>query len=140
MILLYTGFYLCFFFWFFFSSRRRHTRCALVTGVQTCALPILNIRCGPGMPRAASGPREALNRYRPRGADRAIPAKRRAGLRRSARRLLDQPGQPAGDDVPRLAHDPLDEFADRRNVVNEPSDHAATPEIGRAHVRHPATN
>src|SRR3546814_4935818 len=26
----------------FFSSRRRHTRCALVTGVQTCALPILS--------------------------------------------------------------------------------------------------
>src|SRR3546814_6914349 len=25
---------------FFFSNRRRHTRCALVTGVQTCALPI----------------------------------------------------------------------------------------------------
>src|SRR3546814_6803141 len=25
---------------FFLSSRRRHTRCALVTGVQTCALPI----------------------------------------------------------------------------------------------------
>src|SRR3546814_6999498 len=34
-------FYLYFFFlFFFFSSRRRHTRCALVTGVQTCALPI----------------------------------------------------------------------------------------------------
>src|SRR3546814_3595775 len=30
---------------FFFSSRRRHTRCALVTGVQTCALPI-SCRCG----------------------------------------------------------------------------------------------
>src|SRR3546814_1966306 len=29
-----------FVFMFFFSSRRRHTRCALVTGVQTCALPI----------------------------------------------------------------------------------------------------
>src|SRR3546814_6366700 len=28
---------------FFFSSRRRHTRCALVTGVQTCALPILEL-------------------------------------------------------------------------------------------------
>src|SRR3546814_3808738 len=27
-------------FYFFFLSRRRHTRCALVTGVQTCALPI----------------------------------------------------------------------------------------------------
>src|SRR3546814_2161475 len=34
-------FYLFLFFvFFFFSSRRRHTRCALVTGVQTCALPI----------------------------------------------------------------------------------------------------
>src|SRR3546814_12623223 len=29
---------------FFFSSRRRHTRCALVTGVQTCALPICERR------------------------------------------------------------------------------------------------
>src|SRR3546814_5180157 len=28
---------------FFFSSRRRHTRCALVTGVQTCALPICQV-------------------------------------------------------------------------------------------------
>src|SRR3546814_4611130 len=27
-------------FYLFCSSRRRHTRCALVTGVQTCALPI----------------------------------------------------------------------------------------------------
>src|SRR3546814_8783737 len=34
--------HLCYlsFLFFFFSSRRRHTRCALVTGVQTCALPI----------------------------------------------------------------------------------------------------
>src|SRR3546814_11629864 len=31
------------FFCFFFSSRRRHTRCALVTGVQTCALPICRL-------------------------------------------------------------------------------------------------
>src|SRR3546814_2119240 len=30
----------CYDSFFFFSSRRRHTRCALVTGVQTCALPI----------------------------------------------------------------------------------------------------
>src|SRR3546814_6966115 len=28
---------------FFFSSRRRHTRCALLTGVQTCALPISSL-------------------------------------------------------------------------------------------------
>src|SRR3546814_11465741 len=32
------------FYLFFFSSRRRHTRCALVTGVQTCALPICAVR------------------------------------------------------------------------------------------------
>src|SRR3546814_3728610 len=32
-----------FVYFFFFSSRRRHTRCALVTGVQTCALPIYGI-------------------------------------------------------------------------------------------------
>src|SRR3546814_5059447 len=32
-----------FYFLFFFSSRRRHTRCALVTGVQTCALPIFGL-------------------------------------------------------------------------------------------------
>src|SRR3546814_2877100 len=31
---------------FFFSSRRRHTRCALVTGVQTCALPISWVNAG----------------------------------------------------------------------------------------------
>src|SRR3546814_4845087 len=31
----------------FFSSRRRHTRCALVTGVQTCALPIWLPKDGP---------------------------------------------------------------------------------------------
>src|SRR3546814_11660228 len=31
-------------YYFFFSSRRRHTRCALVTGVQTCALPICPAR------------------------------------------------------------------------------------------------
>src|SRR3546814_1809270 len=32
-------------FFFFFSSRRRHTSCALVTGVQTCALPICQQNC-----------------------------------------------------------------------------------------------
>src|SRR3546814_3445279 len=36
------------FYFFFFSSRRRHTRCALVTGVQTCALPIFATADGDG--------------------------------------------------------------------------------------------
>src|SRR3546814_448611 len=40
------------FLFFFLSSRRRHTRCALVTGVQTCALPIYRV--------VWSGPREGL--------------------------------------------------------------------------------
>src|SRR3546814_6616953 len=39
----------CVFCCFFFASRRRHTRCALVTGVQTCALPIFY---PPGLPHA----------------------------------------------------------------------------------------
>src|SRR3546814_10684852 len=38
---------------FFFSSRRRHTRCALVTGVQTCALPICS--CRTNLPMRFSG-------------------------------------------------------------------------------------
>src|SRR3546814_633047 len=37
--------FVCVIVCFFFSSRRRHTRCALVTGVQTCALPIC-VTCG----------------------------------------------------------------------------------------------
>src|SRR3546814_9474383 len=37
---------LCLVIVLFFSSRRRHTRCALVTGVQTCALPISLCRGG----------------------------------------------------------------------------------------------
>src|SRR3546814_9271953 len=46
------GIQLFFFFVFFFSSRRRHTRCALVTGVQTCALPISLV---PGAIAASAG-------------------------------------------------------------------------------------
>src|SRR3546814_7839824 len=43
-------------FFFFFSSRRRHTRCSLVTGVQTCALPI------PFMLGGSDDPGEILSR------------------------------------------------------------------------------
>src|SRR3546814_13197717 len=47
---------------FFFSSRRRHTRCALVTGVQTCALPISILRtphAGAPLLRSGRGRRKA---------------------------------------------------------------------------------
>src|SRR3546814_16164217 len=43
---------------FFFSSRRRHTSCALVTGVQTCALPISN---GVFTPGAVASPLGTVN-------------------------------------------------------------------------------
>src|SRR3546814_2174126 len=42
------SFVLCVFL--FFSSRRRHTSCALVTGVQTCALPICPVEVEPSAP------------------------------------------------------------------------------------------
>src|SRR3546814_5530320 len=45
-------------FFFFFSSRRRHTSCALVTGVQTCALPIYE--------RAPSSTTASIETYSPR--------------------------------------------------------------------------
>src|SRR3546814_11897925 len=44
---------------FFFSSRRRHTRCALVTGVQTCALPIFIAHRSGGGERHRCGGEEA---------------------------------------------------------------------------------
>src|SRR3546814_10509566 len=40
---------------FFVSSRRRHTRCSLVTGVQTCALPILRFRGAASARSVAAG-------------------------------------------------------------------------------------
>src|SRR3546814_8155334 len=50
--------------WFvFFSSRRRHTRCALVTGVQTCALPIFRLDKLAG--RAASYTKAPRGQRRP---------------------------------------------------------------------------
>src|SRR3546814_8292783 len=72
---------------FFFSSRRRHTRCALVTGVQTCALPIYavhpqNRHLSPG-PAVAESP---LSGGAHRGSE---PARRLSvGARRSEERRV----------------------------------------------------
>src|SRR3546814_2693630 len=49
---------------FFFSSRRRHTRCALVTGVQTCALPICVRGCPGSAWRASISPPRSTCRKR----------------------------------------------------------------------------
>src|SRR3546814_2002068 len=51
---------LCVCLLFFFSSRRRHTRCALVTGVQTCALPILSLLAPLHLSQVGLGPRAEL--------------------------------------------------------------------------------
>src|SRR3546814_4809095 len=48
---------------FFFSSRRRHTRCALVTGVQTCALPISDKAFGAVTPPLYLSSTYAFNGY-----------------------------------------------------------------------------
>src|SRR3546814_20852723 len=60
---------------FFFSSRRRHTRCALVTGVQTCALPIFAAQTGrrDGLADPSAG-RSPRDRHRVDGNIRNSPA------------------------------------------------------------------
>src|SRR3546814_4771150 len=65
---------------FFFSSRRRHTRCALVTGVQTCALPI-----------CSSDTLSMAVRKRKRRSSRETPSKKSLRSARSSRvtRLMD---------------------------------------------------
>src|SRR3546814_5723878 len=68
-IMCYSGRHMVvFFFIFFFSSRRRHTRCALVTGVQTCALPISQIRRRPAASAVAAGALALYLLRRPLGA------------------------------------------------------------------------
>src|SRR3546814_8184366 len=76
---------------FLFSSRRRHTRCALVTGVQTCALPIWPIQ--------ARSARETGSLSRP-----AAPSDRQGILR-----AIDRHGDRSpGDKI-----DPCRNFVDR---------------------------
>src|SRR3546814_20759892 len=94
-----------YFLFFFFSSRRRHTRCALVTGVQTCALPILPPRPSPAAASALRVPDRYANaarastparsmmacmlRARDGSSDRR-PVRRRAGRRRTVVRSHGQ--------------------------------------------------
>src|SRR3546814_19660574 len=79
-----------FFIFFFFSSRRRHTRCALVTGVQTCALPI-SLRSVPN--RSVSDAAPATQKH--------LHARRRRSAvvlrRRPVRTLRRRPGQGSGN-------------------------------------------
>src|SRR3546814_10762757 len=73
--------HLLFLWFFFFSSRRRHTRCALVTGVQTCALPICGRPANETLPAARCRSRAA----RPCARKRASWPDRPDGRRRRSR-------------------------------------------------------
>src|SRR3546814_3499379 len=71
---------------FFFSSRRRHTRCALVTGVQTCALPIYSFaEYGFAVIRDHGIPQELIDRAEAR-------SKEFFALPEEAKRAYHQPG------------------------------------------------
>src|SRR3546814_10412692 len=88
---------MCLCYWYFFcSSRRRHTRCALVTGVQTCALPIS---------ASVSDP-----------ARRGAPSR----LAETLRELIESPSEQALRFIDRLKSEPgVHKFRTKRGVVNE---------------------
>src|SRR3546814_6454133 len=84
---------LCCFLLFCFASRRRHTRCALVTGVQTCALPIFSIASMPrnGQVRLSAPRLYSMNRILPLNATPHLSSKRAHGLSRSLKSLTVNP-------------------------------------------------
>src|SRR3546814_1405385 len=139
---------MCESFVFFFSSRRRHTRCALVTGVQTCALPIY-----PQADHAAADLRHFKSKV-DAGADAAITqyfynADAYFHFVDDARRLgIDIPILPGimpianftqlrrfsegcGAEIPRWVHKRMAAFGDDRDAIRA---FATDLEIGRAHV------
>src|SRR3546814_9442536 len=133
------------FFYFLFSIRRRHTRCALVTGVQTCALPISNVADDAGGLRRYPSPQPESLRCAladlydctperlliGRGSDEAIDLMVRAFCRPGVDAVLVTPpvfGMYAV--CARLQRAPLIEVPLRDGV----DDFSIDLEIGRAHV------
>src|SRR3546814_1677740 len=74
---------------FFFASRRRHTRCALVTGVQTCALPI-----SPNSPKLLASLIRRLSRCFSWAGDLPSKTARLASIVASRARARDKPEGP----------------------------------------------
>src|SRR3546814_10789863 len=114
-------------FVFVFSSRRRHTRCALVTGVQTCALPISFIK------KEIGGAHGALvTAVSPIAFKQALGMVRRGGT-------VALNGLPPGDFPLSIFDTVLNGITVRGSIVGtrldlqEALDFAAE-EIGRAHV------
>src|SRR3546814_9535253 len=107
---------------FCFSSRRRHTRCALVTGVQTCALPIFARRVvdGRGEPPVAADSidRQQLAMAAGRKQQQIGKAKLRfdqARAERMALQMVDRDQRLSGGQAERLAGD--QPHQDRKSVV-----------------------
>src|SRR3546814_9034799 len=112
----------CHLVFFFFSSRRRHTRCALVTGVQTCALPISAEKDGRADRPTACRPHRLWT---------SRPLAPRPGMCRSSG--VFQARLP-------LAPPPLRHSARFRPEGCSPLSATEADQIGRAHVGTPVTN
>src|SRR3546814_1721186 len=119
---------------FFFSSRRRHTRCALVTGVQTCALPILP---------AAFRDVKLKNSVPPKGPVflQGETGQAAAGVASACGRLrqIDQCRQQASTIFEQLASEQYIEI-DSVQRIEAGLKTKRIFEIGRAHVGTPVTN
>src|SRR3546814_7944637 len=113
---------ICVMLFFFFSSIRRHTRCALVTGVQTCALPIFMQQPMPFQPTRRAFIGAALALGLPGTAMAATNAQR---LVRAARRQVGVT----------LSYDPAYSVLRFPNGdVDRAKGVCTDDEIGRAHV------
>src|SRR3546814_16916249 len=115
---------------FFFSSRRRHTRCALVTGVQTCALPIsLHGAARLAAVRRAMAATELLEKATQRIATLSRGYRQRVGV---AQAILHQPKVLILDE-PTNGLDPS-QIRQMRSLIRRLAEHA-TVKIGRASCR-----
>src|SRR3546814_2802504 len=126
----------------FFSSRRRHTRCALVTGVQTCALPIYrsvsaSARSSVKKPAKPHGPEggmdESMTCFRPYS--RTMRCCRPAAVATLSRQLLDP--TPMATALERRLQEDLEAVASALDAERPgtPREHIRGIAIGRAQCR-----
>src|SRR3546814_10729787 len=119
-------------YFFLFSSRRRHTRCALVTGVQTCALPISHLDEVLEQPLLAQD-----------GGDGGVAGQGAGGEARHPRRAEQQVLGNAGVVVVAVGlevHDEVLMTAVVQAIHQRGTGAQNAFEIGRAHVCTPVTN